>query len=65
VSGDSYAVRIGNAQAHRLIDRGLGIGDELFQIGVVGLLRIADDGERSVVDDRVTPEEQQSVFAAA
>jgi hypothetical protein len=34
-------------------DRSLGVGDKLLQISVVGLLRIADDGKRSVVDDGV------------
>ena len=55
VSRYSDAVGVGNAKPHGLIDRGLGVGDELFQVSVVSFLRIADDGERGVVDDRVTP----------
>ena len=39
VPGDADAVRIGHAQAHGLIDRGLGVGDELLEIRVVGFLR--------------------------
>src|SRR5579863_7279624 len=62
VSGDTYAFGVGNAKPHRLIDRGLRIGDKLFQISVVGFLRITDDRERSVVNDRVAPEEQQSIL---
>jgi len=45
VSGDSNALGVGHAQPHRFINGGLRIGDELFQISVVGFLRIADDGK--------------------
>src|SRR5208282_5711062 len=62
VSGDSDALGVGNTKSHRLIDCGLCIGNELYQISVVGFLRVTDGGERSVVDDRVAREEQQSVL---
>jgi hypothetical protein len=62
VSGDAYAIRVGNPKSHRLIHGCLRIGDELFQISVVGFLRIANDRERSIVDDRVTPKQQQPIF---
>ena len=58
VPGDSNAVGVGHSKPYRLIDRGLGIGNELIHIGVIGFLWVSDDGERSVVDDRVASEKQ-------
>jgi hypothetical protein len=45
MTGDADALRVRDAQAHRLIDGRLRIGDELVQVRVVSLLRIPDDGK--------------------
>ena len=58
--GDADAVGVDHAESHRLVDSGLGVGDELLEVSVVGLLGIADDRERRVVDDGVTGEQEQS-----
>jgi hypothetical protein len=55
VSGDSYALGVGNAKSHRLIDSGLGIGDELFQIRVVGFLRISASENKGMDSETAAP----------
>ena len=65
VTGDTDAVRVDHTETHAFIDRGLGIGDELLEVGVVGFLGITDDRERSVVDDGVTGEREKAILAQA
>ena len=65
VAGDADAIAIDDAELDRLVDGRLRVVDELLEVRVVGLLRIADDRERRVVDDRVAGEQQQPVVAAA
>jgi len=47
VSGDSNALGVGHAPAP-LINGGLASATSLFQISVVGFLRIADDGNEAL-----------------
>jgi hypothetical protein len=42
-----------------LIDRGLRVGDELVDVGVVHRRRIADDRHRGVVEHRVAGEREE------
>ena len=65
VAGDADAIAIDDARADGLVDRRLRVVDELLEVRVVGLLRIADDRERRVVDDRVAGEKQQAVVVEA
>ena len=62
VTGDTDAVRVDHTETDADIDRGLGIGDELLEVGVVGFLGITDDRERSVVDDGVTGEREKAIL---
>jgi len=61
VSGHAYAIGISDSNANSFIDSSLCIGDELVLIGIVGFLRITDDGERSVVDNRIAGKKQNFV----
>jgi len=54
-----------HAQPHRFINGGLRIGDELFQISVVGFLRIADDGNEALSISRSPPTATADIAAAA
>ena len=65
VAGDADAIGIDDPELDGLVDRRLRVVDELLEIRVVRLLRIADDRERRVVDDRVSGEEQQPVLRRA
>src|SRR5271165_1111388 len=65
VTGDTDAVGVDHTEEHALIDSGLGIGDELLEVGVVGFLGITDDRERSVVDDGITGEQEKAILAQA
>ena len=56
---------VDHTEPHALIDSGLGIGDELLEVGVVGFLGITDDRERSVVDDGITGEQEKAILAQA
>ena len=62
MAGHTDAVRVHHAKPHALRNRCVGIGDQLIQVRVIGLLRIADDRESSVVEDRVSGEQQQLVL---
>ena len=62
VTGDTDAVGVDHTEAHAFIDSGLGIGDELLEVGVVGFLGITDDRERSVVDDGITGEQEKAIL---
>ncbi|MNV07040.1 hypothetical protein D3C71_974490 [compost metagenome] len=61
VAGHADAVAVDHAQLHGLVHRRLGVGFQLFQIGVVGVLRVTHDRERGVVDDRVAGQQHQAV----
>ena len=63
VAGDADAIAIDDAELDGLVDGRLRVVDELLEVRVVRLLRIADDRERRVVDDRVAREQQQPVVA--
>ncbi len=65
VAGHANALGIDHAQLHGLGNGGLGIGDELFEIGVVGVLRIAHDREGGAVDDGVAGQQQQAIARQA
>ena len=65
VTGDTDAVRVDHTEPHAFIDSGLGIGDELLEVGVVGFPGITDDRERSVVDDGITGEQEKAILAQA
>ena len=59
VAADSDARAIGDAAPHEFVDGSLGAGDELFNIGVVGLdLALADDGHRGIVEHGVAREQE-------
>ncbi len=51
--GDPDALGIGDAELDGLVDGRLCVLDELIEVRVVRLLRIADDREGRVVDDSV------------
>src|ERR1700722_2187243 len=62
VSGDSNSVGVGNTKPYRFVDRRLSVRHQLLQIGGVGFLRVTDDRERGIVDNRIAPKKQQPVL---
>jgi hypothetical protein len=59
VAADRDAFRVGDAAAGEFVDGGLGVGDELVDVGVVRRFSLlADDGHGGIVEDGVTGEEE-------
>lgn len=60
VAADGDAIAVGDAAAHEFVDGGLGAGDELRDVGVVGLgLAFADDRHGRIVEHGVAGEEER------
>ncbi|KAG0752682.1 hypothetical protein G6F24_013433 [Rhizopus arrhizus] len=61
VTGHADAVAVNHTHVHCLVHRRLGVGFQLLQVGVIGVLRVAHDRERGIVDDRVAGQQHQAV----
>ena len=60
MAADRDALRIGDAAAGKFVDGGLGVGDELFDVGIVaGLSLLVDDRHRGIVEHRIAGEEKR------
>ena len=66
VPADGDAVAVGDAHAHNRLDRRLGAGGQLLDVGVVGLGPVdADDRHRRVVQHGIALGQQEQVADAA
>ena len=61
VTADANAVAVRNAHLNHLVDRSLGAGDELLDVGVIRRLAGSHDRHGRVVKDRVSLGQQKQV----
>src|SRR6266478_1569248 len=61
VTANSYAIRIGHTHLCGFVDRGFRTHDDLFDIGIVNGLRIANDWHGDVVEHRITFEQKEEM----